>query len=77
MHDAQFVVARLDERGQTFHPVAVVAVEQSVDLADLGAVDVPADHTVVAAPARLARQHLLEAEDETDRVLDLVLQVLR
>jgi hypothetical protein len=42
----------LDQRGAAFHPVAVVAIQRAVDLAHLGAVDMAADHAVVAALAR-------------------------
>ena len=67
----------LDQRGAAFDPVAVVAVEDAVDVADLGLVDVAADHAVDAAPARLAGHRVLEVADELDGVLDLVLQVGR
>jgi len=39
----------------------------------VGIVDVAADDAVDAALARLQRQRLLEAADDADRVLDLVL----
>ena len=66
----------LDQRGAALHPVAVVAVEDAVDVAHLGMVDVAADHAVDAAPARFARERLLEVADEADGVLDLVLEVV-
>ena len=77
VHDAQATIEVLDQRGAAFDPVAVIAVEDAIDVADLGVVDVAADHAVDAAPARFARHRVLVAVDELDRVLDLVLQVGR
>ena len=77
VHDAQAAVEILDQRGAALHPVAVVAVEDAVDVADLGVMDVAADHAVDAAPARLAGDGVLEVGDELHRVLDLVLEVGR
>ena len=58
--DAQAAVEMLDQRRAALHPVAVVAVEDAVDVADLGLMDVAADHAVDAAPARLAGDRVLE-----------------
>jgi hypothetical protein len=65
----------LDQRRAALHPVAVVAVEDSVDLAHLGVVDVSRDHAVQPAALGLVGEGLLELTDEVDRVLDPVLQV--
>ena len=46
---AQMAVEILDQRGAAFDPVAVIAVENTVDLADLGAMDVSAHHGVDVA----------------------------
>jgi len=67
----------LDQRGQALDPVAVVAVEDAVDLAHLRVVDVAAHHAVHAALARLARHGGLEVADVADRALDLELEVAR
>ena len=67
----------LDERGAAFDPVAVVAVDDVAVGADFGGVDVAADDAVDAPPARLGDDRLLVVADVLDRVLDLVLQVLR
>jgi len=67
----------LDQRRQALDPVAVVAVEDAVDLAHLGVVDVAADHAMRAAAARFACDGDLEVVDVADRALDLVLQVAR
>ena len=44
----------LDQRGAAFDPVAVIAVERAIDIAHLGAVDMPADHALVTPAARFA-----------------------
>jgi hypothetical protein len=75
--DRQLAGVVLDERGQALDPVAVVAVENAVDVADFGLVDVPAHDAVAAAAARFVGHHALELRDEVHRVLDLMLQVLR
>ena len=67
----------LDQRGEAFDPVAVVAVQHPVDLADLGVVDVPAHDAVEAAFARLGGQRGLEVAHVADRTLDLELQEAR
>ena len=54
------------ERRQALDPVAVVAVEDAVDLADLGLVDVAADDAVEAAALRLVRDRRLERRDVAD-----------
>jgi hypothetical protein len=77
VHDAQPAVEVLDQRGAAFDPVAVVAVEDAVDRADLGVVDVPAHHAVDAASSRLARHRVFVVVDELHRVLDPVLEVRR
>ena len=75
--DAQAAVEILDQRGAALDPVAVVAVEDAVDGADLGVMDVAAHHAVDAAAARFARHRVLVVVDELHGVLDLVLQVGR
>ncbi len=74
MHDRQSAVEILDQGGAAFHPVAVVAVEDAVDVADLGLVDVPAHHAIGAAAPGLRRHRVLELAHIADRVLDLVLE---
>src|SRR5258706_10238539 len=61
--DAQAAVAAFDERGQALNPVAVIAVEDAVDVADFGFVDVTADHTLRAAPPRFGRHRALKVDD--------------
>src|SRR5579883_1312869 len=75
--DAQAAVEILDQRGAALDPVAVVAVEDAVDGADLGMVDMAAHHAVDAAAARFARHRALIVADELHGVLDLVFEVSR
>src|SRR5260221_2768461 len=70
-------IVRLDERGQALHPIAGIAVQHAADVADLRVVDVPADHAVEPARARLACERFLEGGDVADRILDLEFEELR
>ena len=77
LDDLQFAFEGFHQGGEAFHPVAVVAVDDAVDGLDLRLVDVPANHALESAAARLARHGILESGHEIDRVLGLVFQVLR
>ena len=77
VENPELAVEGLDERRQAFDPVAVVAVEHAVDIANFGLVDVAADDAVETALARLAGDRFLERRDVADRVLDFVLEKLR
>ena len=61
--DLQPAIGMLDHRRQAVDPVTVVGVDDAVDLAQLGVVNVAADNALCAAPARLrayaARQGLV------------------
>jgi len=63
----------LDDGGAGIDPVAAVEVGDAVDLALRRGVDVAADHAVGAAVAGVARERLLELEDEGERALHLAL----
>src|SRR5258708_14855583 len=67
--DPEFAAVELHQRGEALDPIAVVAVEDSADVADLGLVDVAAHHAVEAAAARLLRERRLEITDVADPVL--------
>src|SRR5882724_10689181 len=75
--DLQLPGVELHERREALHPVAVVAIEDAADVADLRLVDVAADDAVEGAPARLVRQGVLEIADVAHRVLDAMLEELR
>ena len=66
-----------DQRGTTFDPITVVAIENPVMVLDSGMVDMPADDTVHAAFAGLIHHQLFKATDVFDGVFDLVLQERR
>ena len=74
MQDFEPTVAMLDQRRAALDPVAVVAVEHAVDVADLGVVDMAADDAVDVARARLGGDRVGVIADELDRVLDLDLR---
>ncbi|HST02619.1 MAG TPA: hypothetical protein VLJ84_13255, partial [Usitatibacter sp.] len=75
--DPEFAGLQLHQRREAFHPIAVVAIEDPADVADLRLVDVPADHAVEAALARFGRERRLEVADVVDGVLHALLEELR
>ena len=56
----QATIRMLHECRAAFHPVAVVAIKNSVDRAHFSPVDMPAQHALVPAPARLSGDGLFE-----------------
>ena len=76
VEDFHPAVLMLDQSGAAFHPVAVIIIDELAEAARLGGVDMAADDAVDLQPGRLVRDRFLEAGDELDRVLDLVLGVL-
>src|SRR3546814_6026088 len=67
----------LDQSGAAFHPVAVIIVSDVAELPRLSGMDVSADDAVHALYMCRARDRLFVVRDELDRVLHLVLGVLR
>src|SRR5215510_15826420 len=63
MQDGQLPFPVLHERRETFDPVAVVAIQDIADRADLGLMDVSAYDSVNAAPFGFLRQGNLESSD--------------
>src|SRR3546814_7211300 len=66
-----------DQSGAAFHPVAVIIVSDVAELPRLSGMDVSADDAVHALYMCRARDRLFVVRDELDRVLHLVLGVLR
>lgn len=60
MHDLQPSIVVLNQCRATLNPVAIIALQHAVDVADFGAVDVAAHHTVVSCTLRGARHSLLK-----------------
>ena len=75
--DREPSVPVFDEGGTTLHPVAVVAVEHPIDMPDLSAMDMTADHAIDAATTYFVGDRLLETRDVVHGVLDLVLEITR
>ncbi len=75
--DLQFAIVILDKRRATFDPIAVIAVENAVEIADGGTMDMAANDTVELALTRLLHHRPFEAADVFDGVLDLVLEKRR
>ena len=76
VEDLHAAVGMLDQGRAALHPVAVVVIGDLAQLADLGAVDMAADDAVGAALMGGVGDHLLEAGDELDGVLDPPLDML-
>lgn len=70
-------VVVLNKGGATFDPVAIVAVENSVDFFDSGMVDVAADHAVRAASFGKGNHAGLVICHKLQDVFDLVFEVGR
>jgi len=75
--DFEATVVVLHQGGQRLHPIAVVTVQHTLDLADLGMVDVPAHHPVGTALSCLSRHCHLKVADIADSALDFELEVAR
>src|SRR5690606_23102545 len=67
----------LDQYGAGFHPVAAVWIANAVHVANLGVVDMPANHPLEAALAAFVGEGLLEFTDEIHRLLHPVLEITR
>src|SRR3979490_2716232 len=74
--DSKLTVLELHQRGEALDPVAVVAIEDPADVADLRLVGVPAHHAVEGALARLVRERRLEVADIAHGVLHALLEKL-
>ena len=75
--DLEASIEVLDQCGATFHPITVVAVSDTVDVFDLGVVNMPTNHAVGAAIFGQPRHRTFVIVDEGHRVLDLVFEVFR
>jgi hypothetical protein len=76
-YDPQPAVEVFHQCRAAFDPIAVVAIENAVDGADLCMMDVAAHDAVDAAPAGLCRDGHLVVGDELHGVLNLVLEIGR
>jgi hypothetical protein len=64
----------LDHRSTAFDPVAGIAVQDVVDVTQLGLVDVAAQDRIHFATSRLVCHQVFKIGDEADRILDLVFE---
>ena len=62
--DLQPAVHVLHQGGQAFHPVAIIAIQNAIDVPNLRMVDVAANHPLKAMFCRLRRHGLLKIIDE-------------
>jgi hypothetical protein len=73
MDDFHPAVGLFNQRRAAFDPIPVIAVQNAVDLANFGMVDMTADDAVRLPLLGLVGNGLFEATDEFNRVLHLVL----
>ena len=67
----------LDERAATLDPIAIVAVQDAVDVPHLGAVNMTTNHPVVTPFSRFIGHSDLKVCDEIQGLFHFVLQVTR
>ena len=77
MNKFQPPVQVLDQRAAAFDPVAVVAIQDAINLTHLGAVNVAADNALVATALGLLRNRHLKICHVIQGRLDPVLEVRR
>ena len=68
-------VGMFHQSGAAFHPIAVVAVQNAVDVSGFRVMDVAGNHAIEAAASGLTRQSMLEVRNERRGVFHLVLQI--
>ena len=49
MHNFELTLVSLDKGGETFNPISIIAIEQVINHANLGFMDMPADHSLAIA----------------------------
>src|ERR1700730_2841304 len=70
-------VEMLDESGAAFDPIAVIAIQHAVHLANFGVMDVATDYTIDTASVGLGGHGIGERADVLHCVLDPVLEIGR
>ena len=77
LDDFHAAIGMFHQGSTAFDPIAIIAVQYSIDFAHFGMMDVTTDHTIHAALFGLMRDGFFEFTDEFDGVLDLLLQECR
>ena len=77
MQKFQRSIKMLDQRCPAFYPVAVIAIQNTVNVAHLGTVNVPAHHALVATASRFIRDRYFEISNIVQGSLYLLFEVLR
>ena len=70
-------VGVLDQGRQTFDPIAIVAVQNAVDIANFSVVNMSAHHAIESVFGRLGGHGHFKVIDETDGLFDFELEVGR
>ena len=73
----QRTVKVFHQRGTTFNPVAIIAIQNTIDLAHLGAVDVPAYDPLVTTPLGFVGNSDFKISHVIECALYLLLEVSR
>lgn len=75
MQDLEASIEVFDHRRTTLHPVAIVAIDDPLAIADLGRVNVTADDAIEATAPRFANDGLFIIADVLDGIFDLMFQI--
>jgi len=73
--DLKASIGVFHQSGQAFHPVAVIGIQDTIDIPQLGMVDMPAHDAIRATLARLAGERSLKVPNEAHRAFDFEFQV--
>ena len=77
MDDLKTSILPLHKRTQTLHPIAVIAIKHTIDISNLGMVNVPTNHAIKSTLFSLLRYCQLKVGNKVDCFFDLQLQVRR
>lgn len=77
VQDLEAAIEVLDHRRTTLHPVAIVAIDDPLAIADLSRVNVTTNDAIEAAASRFANYCFFVIADVLDGIFDLVFQIRR
>ena len=72
-----FSIQMFDKRSPAFHPVTIVAIFDAANITNFSMMDVSTNYTVILLAACFLRNRFFKGGDVTDRLFDLVFQILR
>jgi hypothetical protein len=77
MDQFELAFVGLNKCRQAFYPIAIVAIQDVLNHANFGFVNVSANHAIKPPAARLIDQNLFKLGDKGHGVFDTMLQILR